>query len=160
MKNTLLTSILFLAGASCSSGGPQSKASPTAVPAAVRTAAETLLGPGVAVHPDDGAFEAAIAAEIEVELAADGTLLATEVELPPALVPAAVARAIQTAAPGGKIDEAELIMKDGAIRFEVEVRLASGKTAEYVVSLDGVVGASDEPGDSDDEPDEDDDKDD
>lgn len=54
-------------------------------------------------------------------------------------LPAAVRAAVQAAAPGGQLLEAEKETEDGAVVYEVEVRLADGRLVDITVTPDGQV---------------------
>ena len=156
--------------AACSSPRGAAHPSPSSsgadVPEAVRARVVEVLGAEAAGRIDvEGpaaarVYEAGRRTGIEVEVDGAGVLLATEVELPVASLPAAVAVA---AAAQGRVIEADLIVTSAGVVFEVEIDGAGGRR-ELTIDLAGAVvregdddgeGAGDE---SDDDDDDDDDR--
>jgi hypothetical protein len=115
---------------------------------------DATLGPKLAPNArvssehENGAtiYEAAVQTNLELELTDRGQLLTTEVAIPVAALPSAVTRAL---AGKGTISEAEVMITDSGVAFEVEVGNieitidASGKIIQQVEEVD-------EPGDDED----------
>ena len=143
MRTTLI--LISSLAAACSAPkhaeSPSSSSSSGEVPAAVRARVAELLGAKAARHIDvEGpaaapVYEAGRKTKIEVEVDGAGGLLATEVELPVAALPTAVAVA---AAAQGRVVEADLIVTASGVMFEVEIDGAGGRH-ELTLDLAGAV---------------------
>ncbi|MFH1892231.1 MAG: PepSY-like domain-containing protein [Candidatus Zixiibacteriota bacterium] len=97
--------------------------------------------------------------EKDILYSADGSIIQIEQEIAVSALPEIVAKAIGSAYPDGKIDEADMISRDSIIEYEVAVEVGEEKF-EAVVSSDGKIIASaqiaaDEDDDADDEKDDD-----
>jgi hypothetical protein len=92
------------------------------VPASVRKVVDDTLGPDakIGVEHEHGAtiYEAATKTKLELELSETGAIQKTEVAIPVASLPAAVASAV---AARGKISEAEVVLTAAGPLFELEV---------------------------------------
>src|SRR5262245_1884731 len=90
------------------------------VPAAVRKTIDATLGPNAHItsEVEQGAsvYEASTQTKLELELSDAGNVLATEVALPVAILPAAVVAAV-----AGTIAQAEVVIMATGVVFEVEV---------------------------------------
>ncbi|HEY8144123.1 MAG TPA: hypothetical protein VIG06_15660 [Kofleriaceae bacterium] len=142
----------LLAAAALSACATGSSSSPEA-PAAVREAADRLVGPRASLHREGSIYEAAGKTTLEVELAADGSLREVEVALPLAALPAAVRAAVMAKLEkGATIRESELIVTPEGVVFEVEAKLPSGKEVELAFDQSGsAVSQEDDEGDDDDD---------
>jgi hypothetical protein len=109
--------LLTVIAAGCAHG-PSGGGGP--VPAGVRATAERILGPSarIASERERGVtiYEAAAQTKLELELTDSGKLLKTELALPVATLPDAVASAVK-----GTIQEAEIVVMSTGVAFEVEV---------------------------------------
>ncbi len=154
--SSILASCLLLS-ACASSPRPATRPRAVDAPDLVRARIAALLGAEAAIDVDGPAsaptYEGEARTEISVEVDARGTLLGTEVGLPIAALPTAVAAA---ATARGSVKEAEVVVTATGVMFEVEVTTATG-TVELLIDAAGTV-VSDH-GDEDDEDDEDDDHD-
>jgi hypothetical protein len=105
------------------------------VPPAVRKTIDDMIGADAKVSSEreDGklTFEAAKRTKLEVEVDEQGQLLHTELAIPVASLPTAVASAMSAK---GKIGEAEAVISPTGVTFEVEI----GET-EYVVDATGKI---------------------
>lgn len=123
------------AAAPAPAGGP--------APAGVRSAAEGLLGTGVAIHEEheDGKtqYEATAPTKLEVELSATGALQKTEIAIPLGALPAAV---VAAASAKGTPREAEVVITPAGVVFEVEVAGAGAGELELTIDAAGTVLAS------------------
>ncbi|HEY5945793.1 MAG TPA: hypothetical protein VIV40_09890 [Kofleriaceae bacterium] len=116
-------------------GGGQTSVSAGPIPGDVRKAVDAIVGAGARITSErEGGvtiYEAAIETKLEIELSSTGVLQQTEVALPVATLPTAVAAAL---AGKGKISEAEVVVRPTGVAFEVEI----GDT-EYVVDATGKI---------------------
>ncbi|HSD89012.1 MAG TPA: hypothetical protein VLB44_15900 [Kofleriaceae bacterium] len=105
------------------------------VPPEVRKTVEATLGPTAQVtsEHENGVeiYEAARDTKLEVELSAAGQLQRTEVAVPVATLPTAIATAMSGK---GAITEAEVVLLPTGVAFEIEI----GDT-EYVVDASGQI---------------------
>ena|SRR5688572_13775746 len=106
----------------------------TAVPAKVRKAAESIVGPSARIiaEKEGGVtiYEAAVQTKLEVELSNTGALHKTEIAIPVATLPTAITLAFA----GKPISEAEVIVMPSGVAFAIEVG-----SAEYLVDATGRV---------------------
>ncbi len=140
--------ILIIALAGCGTGGTPDPRSPESeAPAAVAATATRVLGDrDRRIGREGDHYEAEAATGLEVVIAADGTLIETEVEIPVAVVPAAIRAAVT-----GEIGEAALIITDGGVVYELElgVREVRLDAAGQIVGEETETDDADEPGDDD-----------
>ena len=140
------TTLILISSLAAACSAPKHAKSPSSsssgdVPAAVRARVAEVLGAKAARHIDvEGpaaapVYEAGRKTKIEVEVDGAGLLLATEVELPVAALPTAVAVA---AAAQGRVVEADLIVTASGVMFEVEIDGAGGRH-ELTLDLAGAV---------------------
>ena len=151
-SSILASCLLFSACAS----SPRPATRPRAVdaPDAVRARIAALLGAGAEIEVDGPVsartYEGEARTEISVEVDASGALLGTEVAVPVAALPTAVAAA---ATARGPMKEAELVVTATGVMFEVEVTTATG-TIELMIDAAGTVVSDRGDEDDDDEDDE------
>lgn len=132
--------VAFAVVAAALACGGKSKGRAADAPDTVRTAAEKLMGPNVALHREGAIYEATGTTDLEMELGADGSVRETEVALPLSVLPSAVRAAVQgKLPPGAVVRESELVVTADAVRFEVDARLSSGKDLEFLVDPNGQV---------------------
>jgi len=141
MKNAALLLVLLLgcshaqhAGGGGGGGGDRGGGTGP-VPAEVRKTVDATLGAGANVtsERENGVvtYEAARDTKLELELTDKGQLQRTEIAVPVATLPTAVASALSTK---GTIKEAEVVLLPTGVAFEVEI----GDT-EYVVDAAGQI---------------------
>jgi hypothetical protein len=139
------------------------RGAPGPIPDAVKKTVDRVLGKRSTRIGKEGAgadlvYEAATKTTLEVVVAADGTLVETEVEVPVAALPSAVSRAVVAKlGSGATLLEAEVVMTDAGVAFEVEGR-AGGKVVEYRVDGGGTILAEEPDDDAAGDDDDDDDK--
>ncbi|MDX2086861.1 MAG: hypothetical protein SFX73_03375 [Kofleriaceae bacterium] len=111
-------------------------------PTAVTDGAKKAL-PGAALlrcEPDGGHFEATLQRAdktlVELELSANGEVLAIEEAVPIASLPSPVLKAVRARYPKSTLHKAERITKGKDVSFEVEVKLATG-VKEATFKADG-----------------------
>ena len=117
------------------------------LPAEVRATAEAQVPGGklteAELENEDGkkaySIEAVTAdgAKLEIEVSANGKLIAVEKEVALADLPAEVRATAEAQAPGGKLTEAELETKDGKMIYSIDAVTSDGKKLEIEVSADG-----------------------
>jgi hypothetical protein len=163
MRTLLLIVVVGWLAAGCrSSKLPSAPARLAAdTPAAVSATVLAVLGADVPIEPDgaeaDRTYEAATRTKLDLELDGSGALIKTEIALPVASLPAAVAT---TASKRGTIVEAEVVVTAGSVAFEVEVRAADGNH-ELLIDVSGAELSADtdhDVGDNDDDIGDDDDE--
>jgi uncharacterized membrane protein YkoI len=98
----------------------------------------------IEVETENGAttYEAKVKsndAKMEIEVAADGTLLETETKLDPDDVPAAVQSTITANANGGKVKKIEKEIEKGVTTYEAKVEASGNKKTEIKVAADGTL---------------------
>jgi len=130
-------------------------------PDPVRRAAASLFGKRevkISAEHENGTvvYEAAARTKIEAVFTAAGQLRETEIDVPVAVVPAAVLAGVKRRLPAGAVvREAEVILTRDGVRFEIEARTGAGKEIEYLVGADGTVVDQHQEADQDDEEDQD-----
>jgi hypothetical protein len=120
---------------------------PGTIPDPVKKTVERVLGKSARIGKEgSGAnlvYEASVKTALEVVVGPDGTLRETEVEVPVAALPSAVARAVTARlGAGATVLEAEVVITDAGVAFEVEGR-AGGTVVEYRVDGAGTILAED-----------------
>lgn len=142
MKKAALLLVVLLgcshaqhAGGGGGGGGGDRGGGTGPVPAEVRKTVDATLGAGANVtsERENGVvtYEAARDTKLELELSDKGQLQRTEISVPVATLPTAVAAALSTK---GAIKEAEVVLLPTGVAFEVEI----GDT-EYVVDAAGQI---------------------
>jgi uncharacterized membrane protein YkoI len=118
------------------------------LPAAVQSTITANANGGkvgkIEVETENGAttYEAKVKSgetKMEIEVAADGTLLETETKLELDDAPAAVQAAITANAGGGKVEKIEKETEKGVTTYEAKVEASGDKETEIKVAADGTL---------------------
>lgn len=154
MRPSTLALLSLLAPACARSTPAPAHAHPSDAPAPVVAKVAALLGADATIEVEGPAdrrvYEGEATTKLSIELDATGGLMTTEVALPTASLPAAVAA---TAAARGRITEVELVVTATGVVFEVEVAGPGGAVELLIDPAGAVVG--DQPAQDDDDGDRD-----
>ena len=124
------------------------------IPESVLSTFRTTYGTisDVSWEREDDMFEAEFdldGMEVSLLITPDGTIVATEQELPLSEIPASVRSAIQNLYPGASLEEGERITTHEGMTYEVEIR-SGGKEYELQFDEEGnLIGKEEEGGTSD-----------